>query len=42
MPGEYFRMMERRTRDTSFCRATALVGTTQVNTKKSPDFRPGF
>ena len=41
MPGEYSRMMERLTRDTSFCQA-ASAGMTQVNTKESPDQSPGF
>ena len=43
MPGEYSRMMERCTRDTSFCRAaTNHAGTTQVNTEESPDTMSGL
>ena len=42
MPGEYSWMMERQTRDTSFCQAAIYAGMTQVNTKESPDLRPGF
>ena len=43
MPGEYSRMMERCTRDTSFCRAATIhAGTTQVNTEESPDAMSGL
>ena len=42
MSGEYSRMLERLTRDTSFCQAAIYAGMTQVNTKESPDASPGF
>lgn len=42
MPGEYFRMLRRLTRDTSFSQAAInSAGTTQLNTK-SPDEKSGL